>query len=126
VSGVTREVLVVDDEPDLVATYERLLRRQGCRVMSAGSRAAGLAALNRGRLRLLIADLKLPDGDGLDVVRAARSLPIPPPVIVVTGFSGEPSRAAALSAGATAFLTKPFSTAAFATLVRSILDRSPC
>jgi CheY-like chemotaxis protein len=120
-----RDVLVVDDEPDLVTTYERLLRRQGCRVVRAGSRAAGLAAVQRGSLDLLIADLKLPDGDGLDVVRAARSLPAPPAVIVVSGFVGEPSREAALSAGAAACLAKPFSTAAFAALVQSLLGGSP-
>jgi DNA-binding response OmpR family regulator len=123
---VTRDVLVVDDEADLVATYERLLRREGYRVASAGTRAAGLAAIQRDRPGLLIADLRLPDGDGLDVVRAARALPSPPHVIVVTGFGGEASRDAALSAGAAAFLTKPFSTAAFARLVRSILGPASC
>ena len=120
------DVLVVDDEPDLVATYERLLRRHGYRVISAGSRAAGLAAIRNGQPHLLIADLKLPDGDGLDVVRAARALPTPPPVIVVTGFASGTSREAAMAAGATAFLRKPFSTEAFRDLVRSILDARPC
>ncbi len=129
--GTTRDVLVVDvlvvdDEDDLVVTCERLLRRHGYRVISAGSRAGGRAAIARERPRLLIADLKLPDGDGLDVVRAARALPAAPPVIVVTGFGAEPSRAAALSAGATAFMTKPFPTAAFAKLVRSTLEAAPC
>jgi DNA-binding response OmpR family regulator len=122
VSRPPRDVLVVDDEPDLVATYERLLRRHGYRVLAAGSRADGLAAVRRGPLGLLIADLRLRDGDGLDVVRAARALPVPPPVIVVSGLGGEPNRAAALAAGATAFVTKPFSTTAFAELVRSILE----
>jgi DNA-binding response OmpR family regulator len=121
---MSRDVLVVEDEPDLVATYERLLHRHGCRVVSVGSRTAGLAAIRSGRPHLLITDLRLPDGDGLDVVRAARALPAPPPVIVVTGFGT--SRAAALAAGATAFLTKPFSTEAFNKLVRSMLEDRAC
>jgi DNA-binding NtrC family response regulator len=117
---MNRDVLIVEDEPDLVATYERLLHRHGYRVVSTGSRAAGLAAIRSRRPRLLITDLRLPDGNGLDVVRAARALPDPTPVIVVTGFGT--SRAEAMSAGATAFLTKPFSTEMFNKLVQSLLE----
>jgi len=120
---MNHDVLVVEDEPDLVATYERLLHRHGYRVVSTGSRAAGLAAIRSGRPLLLITDLRLPDGDGLDVVRAARALPTPTPVIVVTGFGA--SRPAAMAAGATAFLTKPFSTETFTKLVRTILEAGP-
>ena len=54
---------------------------------------AGLAALREEAPHLLIADLRLPDGDGLDVVRAARALPTPTPVIVVSGFASNDSRA---------------------------------
>jgi CheY-like chemotaxis protein len=75
-----------------------------------------------GRPDLLIADLRLSDGDGLDVVRAVRALPRPPPVIVVSGFTFGASREAATLAGATAILSKPFSTEAFTKLVRAILE----
>ena len=118
----TREVLVVEDEPDLVATYERLLRRQGCRTTSARSCAAGLRAIAIGPLDLLITDLRLPDGDGLVLVRAARALPTPAPVIVVSGFAFGASREAVTQAGATAILGKPFSTDEFTRLVRAILE----
>lgn len=114
-------VLVVDDEADLLATYDRLLRRHGYRTIAAGSQQAALAALEGEPLALIIADLRLPDGDGLDVVRAARARRPPPPVIVVTGFASEPSRRQALAAGATAYLAKPFSTSALTTLVREAL-----
>ena len=100
-------VLVVEDEIDLVATYERLLRRHGYRVVSARSREAGLAALKEERPHLLIADLRLPDGDGLDVVRAARALPTPTPVIVVSGFASNDSRAAALHAHNVVYEAQP-------------------
>jgi DNA-binding response OmpR family regulator len=72
-------ILVVDDEADLVANYERLLRRKGFQVVSAGTRGDGLALVERAPIALLITDLRLPDGDGLDLVRAARRLPTPPP-----------------------------------------------
>ena len=70
-------ILVVDDEADLVASYERLLRRKGYGIVSAGSRVEGLRLVAREPLALVITDLRLPDGDGLDLVRAARRLPTP-------------------------------------------------
>ena len=118
-------VLVVDDEADLAASYERLLRRQGYRAVLVGSRQAGLRAIEALPLRLVIADLLLPDGDGLDIVRAARALPAPPPVLVATVLTSRASRRAALAAGATAFLGKPFATEAFNRLVSELLGGAP-
>ena len=118
---MTAAVLIVDDEADFLATYDRLLRRQGYRTITAGSRQAALEALEGERPDLIIADVRLADGDGLDVVRAARACREPPPVIVVTGFASEQSRRQALAAGATAYLAKPFSTSALTALVREAL-----
>jgi two-component system response regulator PilR (NtrC family) len=116
-------VLVVEDEVDLVASYERLLRRLGYALIAAGTRREALAVIAREALSLVISDLRLPDGDGLDVVREARRQPAPIPVLVVTGFASEASRAAALAAGAAAYLSKPFSTSAFDALVEQALGR---
>jgi DNA-binding response OmpR family regulator len=116
---MSSRVLVVDDEADFLATYQRLLRRQGCEVITATSRAAGLAALASQPPHLVISDLRLPDGDGLDVVRAARRGLRPPAVIVVTGYPSDETRRAALAAGATTFLAKPFVAAALLAAIRS-------
>jgi DNA-binding response OmpR family regulator len=116
-----KPILVVDDEADLVTTYERLLRRRGHRVLSAGTCRGGLAVIEAHALSLVIADLRLPDGDGLDVVRAARALSTPLPVLVATGLASRTARQAALAAGATAFLAKPFATEAFCRLVSELL-----
>ncbi len=117
-------VLVVDDEVDFLATYERVFRREGLAVIAAASVALALVAIEREHLSLVISDLKLPDGDGLAVVRAARNGEPPVPVIVVTGFPSEDARRAALDAGATAFLPKPFVVSALVAAVRSTLDLS--
>ena len=118
-----RRVLVVDHETDFLATYERLLRRQGYEVITATSRAAGLDAVRAAalgqRLDLVISDLRLPDGDGLDVVRAARDAPDPPPVFVITGYPSDQTRRAAVAAGATAFFSKPFTAASLLAAIRS-------
>jgi DNA-binding response OmpR family regulator len=114
-----RRVLVIDDEADFLATYERLLGRHGYEVVMATSRAAGLAALAAERPHLVISDLRLPDGDGLDVVRAACAAREPVPVIVVTGYPSDETRRAALAAGATKFLAKPFVAAVLLAAIRS-------
>ncbi len=118
-------VLVVDDEADLRVTYERLLRRQGYRVVCAESRRQGLWLLQGEPLALVVSDLRLPDGDGLDVVRAARASPVPTPAIVVTGFPSAESRQAAMAAGASAFLVKPFSASGLARVVSEVLQTPP-
>ena len=114
-------ILVVDDEHDLLATYQRLFGREGFRVVTASSRADALGALGREAFALVIADLRLSDGDGLDVVRRALATPAPTPAIVVTGFASAAVRAAALGAGAADFFAKPFVAAALAARVRELV-----
>ena len=118
----TGSVLVVDDELDMRTSYERLLRRLGCRVIHADSRAAGLAAVQAEPLVLVVSDLRLGDGSGLDVIAAARAKPARVPSIVVTGFLSPESRRAALEAGASGFLAKPFAARDFTALVAQVLD----
>ena len=127
-AGVTdgaAPILIVDDEADLVATYERVLRRKGYRVISAHTLTDGLALIDHQPLRLLITDIRLPDGDGLDLVRAARRLPQPPPAIVVTGFASRAGRTAALAAGAAEYLDKPVAISSFTAAVEKALDDRP-
>jgi two-component system response regulator PilR (NtrC family) len=116
-------ILVVDDEPDLVKTYERLLQHKGYRVVSAGSCRDGLVVVEREPLALVLTDIRLPDGDGLDIVRAARrTTPSPTPTLVITGFASEAGRAAALAAGASGYLAKPFGAAGLLSLVQLTLS----
>ena len=117
------QILIVEDEPDMAATYERLLRRAGHRVVTAASRTEGMRLLETLRPRLVISDLRLPDGDGLDIIRAARMHDRPPTVIAITAFASRETRQAALDAGASAFLAKPFGIAAFSSLVEDLIVR---
>ena len=119
VTGDGGWVLVVDDEPDMRTSYDRLLRRMGYRVIQAASRRDGLAALHAEPLGLVISDLKLPDGSGLDLVAAAHAAGVP--AIVVTGFLSAESRRSALDAGAAGFLAKPFAARDFTALVARAL-----
>ena len=122
ISPVAR-VLVVESEPDLLPAYDRLLRRHGYEVVVATTRSAGLQALTCEHPQLVICDLRLPDGDGLDVVRAARAGADPTPVMVVTGHASGETRRAALAAGAVCFVAKPFTAAILLAQIRAALDR---
>src|SRR5688500_9722784 len=114
-------ILVVDDERDLATTCERLLRRLGYRVAIADSCAAAFAALGADPRVLVISDVRLPDGSGLDVIKAARRRPKPIPSIAITGQPSESGRQAAADLGAAGYLAKPFSAAALTDLVRQTL-----
>ena len=117
---MTETILVVDDEQDLAATCERLLRRRGWNVEIAGSREAALTRLaGQPRPVLAIVDRQLPDGDGLDVLRAARAANTR--VIMVTGYGSGPTRRLALEEGAVGFLAKPFSAQDLLDLVRETI-----
>jgi len=105
---VDAPVLIVDDETDLTNTLARLLGAQGYRVVTAGTRGEALGIIRERPLGLVICDLRLPDGDGLDVVRATVATPPHTPAIVVTGFPSPTTRRAALEAGAAEYLAKPF------------------
>lgn len=72
---------------------------------------------------LLVSDLRLPDGDGLALVREAGALTPPVPAIVISGYPSEASQVAARNAGAIEFLAKPFSNDALSRAVDKALER---
>jgi two-component system response regulator PilR (NtrC family) len=83
-------------------------------------------AVERAPLALVVTDLRLPDGDGLDIVRAAQqTTPSPTPALVVTGFASEASRLASLAAGASGYMAKPFGAVALVSLVEGALRARP-
>ena len=114
-------ILVVDDEIDLATTFTRLLGRHGYRAIAVGSCDEARAAMRDEVPVLVVSDVRLPDGDGLDLVRTARAQMPPIPAIVMTGHATPGTRHAALEAGAFAFLAKPFPTATLVTLVEEAL-----
>ena len=101
-------VLLVEDTPSLSLTYEMLLTRGGYRVECAFSAAEALDRHGRGAHRVVLLDLMLPDGDGIDVLRAMRAADPGVRAIVMTA-NGSINRAVeAMRGGAFDFLVKPF------------------
>jgi CheY-like chemotaxis protein len=112
-NGLTRTVLVVDDEPDLVANCERLLLRLGHVSLRAHTGIEALALIDREKPDLVVSDLRLPGADGLAVTRHARGHVPPIPVILITAYDSPEARRAATESGVEVYLAKPFSNAAF-------------
>lgn len=116
-------VLLVDDEPDLLVTYGRLLRQHGFKVITATGREAALKVIRSSAVppAVVITELRLADGNGLDVVRAANACEPAPTVIAISRFPSGIERRIALEAGATTYLTKPVSLSTFSLAVTKAL-----
>jgi len=102
-------VLVVDDEPDMLENFTRILRRAGYRCLTASDAQRGLALVESERPDLLLTDLKMPGMDGMELLRQARELDPALPVIVITAFATIESAVAAIKEGAFDYLPKNFS-----------------
>jgi two-component system NtrC family response regulator/two-component system nitrogen regulation response regulator GlnG len=120
--GRAGPILIVEDEVDLRNTYERILRRLNFEVIAVERATEGLRIAESRPIRLVITDLRLPDMDGIALIRAIRACAVPPPIIVASGLDSGATRRAALDAGAIAYLTKPFSVATLTAKVQEILS----
>jgi DNA-binding response OmpR family regulator len=116
-------VLVVDDEPQIADVLGGYLERDGMTVEACGSVAEALRALERFAPDILVLDITLPDGSGLDVLRAASSPEARVPTIMLTARSDEADRIVGLELGADDYVTKPFSPREVVARVRSLLRR---
>ena len=122
-------LLLVDDEPDLLAALATGLRREGYAVDTAGSVAEASEHLTEHPYDLVCLDLGLPDGDGRAVCRAIRggelTVPDAPParVLMLTARDGLDDRVGGLDDGADDYLVKPFSFVELSARVRALLRR---
>jgi two-component system response regulator PilR (NtrC family) len=115
-------VLVVDDEADIRELLELTLLRMGLSVECAGSVAEALEQLKRHEFNLCLTDMRLPDGDGLALVRHIEANCSDLPVAVITAHGSTENAVAALKAGAFDYVSKPLSLEQLRTLVKSALD----
>jgi two-component system KDP operon response regulator KdpE len=116
-------VLAVEDEPSLRGVLRALFEAQNYRFAEAGTAGRALIEARSRKPDILIVDLGLPDGNGLDVIRDVRAWSAVP-IIVLSARTMEEQKIAALDAGADDFVTKPFSALELLARVRSALRRS--
>jgi two-component system, OmpR family, KDP operon response regulator KdpE len=116
-------ILVVDDEPSILAAIVPLLRSRGYEVATATSGYDALESVDRHPPQLVLLDLGLPDLDGVEVcrrLREGRAIPI----IVLSARGAEPDKVAALDAGADDYVTKPFGADELLARLRAALRRA--
>jgi len=117
---MTTRVLVVDDEPRMAEVIGAALERAGhaCEVCTSG--AAALAAFDERGADVIVTDWKMPDMDGLALLRAVRERRGDVPVILVTAHGSVPAAVAAMREGAFDYVTKPFDNDE----LRALVDRA--
>jgi two-component system, NtrC family, response regulator PilR len=103
-----KRVLIVDDERSMREMLAILLKKEGLDVRSAGSRAEAADELARGGIDLVLTDVKLPDGDGLEILRHVRAGSPETAVVVMTAYGTTEMAVAARKLGAEAYILKPF------------------
>jgi two-component system response regulator PilR (NtrC family) len=116
------QVLVVDDEPDIRELLELTLVKMGLGVRSVGTIADAKALLKEGPFDLCLTDMRLSDGEGLDLVRHIAGLGADLPVAVITAYGSAENAVAALKAGAFDYVSKPVGLEQLRTLVKSALS----
>ncbi len=118
-------LLVVDDEPDLRTLYELTLLREGYDVECAGSVDEAWAMLAERPYQLVITDMRLPDGTGLDLLHRMEAAGRGEKAMVITAYASPENAVEALKAGAYDYLTKPVDLRQFRAVVASALGRTP-
>ncbi|MDR1662139.1 MAG: response regulator, partial [Azoarcus sp.] len=123
--AVAKDVLIVDDEADIRELLELSLLRMGLGADSVGSLAEARELIERSGYRLCLTDMRLPDGDGLELVEYIQRHRPGLPVAVITAFGSIETAIRALKLGAFDFVTKPIELMVLRGLVRHALELQP-
>ena len=118
------KILIVDDEPNILISLEYLMKREGYEVLLARDGDEALAAIRRERPVLVLLDVMIPGRTGFEVcgaVRADESLAATK-IVLLTAKGRDTDIAKGMALGATAYVTKPFSTRELAQRVRELLE----
>ncbi|WP_159880917.1 sigma-54-dependent transcriptional regulator [Aquitalea denitrificans] len=117
----TLRVLVVDDEPDIRELLELTLLKMGLDVVTAGNVTDAKALLLREPFNLVLSDMRMPDGEGIEVVEFIAEQALDIPSAIITAYGSTENAVKAMKAGAFDYLSKPISLAQLRTLVKSVL-----
>ena len=116
-----KRVLIVDDELSMREMLAILLKKEGLDVRTAASRAEAARTLGEGPVDLVLTDVKLPDGDGLEILRQVKAAAPATPVVVMTAFGTTEVAVGARKLGAEAYILKPFDVDELRIVVRDAL-----
>src|SRR4029453_10327523 len=108
--GRVKRIVVVDDEQSMRELLAIMLRKEGYEVVVANSRAMAASVLAQGAVEMVLTDVKLPDGDGIEILRHVKAASPETAVVVMTAFGSPGMAVQAMKAGAPAHLTTPSAT----------------
>jgi DNA-binding NtrC family response regulator len=114
-------ILVVDDSKESREVCQRVLRKEGYEVQGVDNGKKALDELKATRFDLIITDLKMPEVDGISLLKKAKEIYPEIFVIVMTGYPDEESRIQAIKAGASDYLAKPIEVSDLITTVKRCL-----
>ena len=122
---MSRKILIIEDEPDIRKTLEYNISREGYEVISASSLSEARQNLESSSFSLLLLDLMLPDGSGLDLFRELKQdkSKSSMPVIILTAKDDEVDKVVGFELGADDYVTKPFSVRELILRVKAVLKR---
>ncbi|MCG2661405.1 MAG: response regulator [Kiritimatiellae bacterium] len=103
-----RNILIIDDEKDLCLLLCDALSAKGYHVATANTRKEGMVCLKKASPDLVFLDLKLPDGDGINILSAIRRRSPKTIVNIISAYGSEESKEEAMKKGARGFIDKPF------------------
>ena len=119
------KILVIEDEPDIRRNLEYNISREGFNVITAGSLSEAEELVNSNSLSLILLDLMLPDGSGLDLCKKFKSNSKTEsiPIIILTAKDDEVDKVVGFELGADDYVTKPFSVRELVLRIKAILKR---
>ena len=122
---MSQRILIIEDEPDIRKTLEYNISREGYKVVSASSLSEGKEQINSSDFSLILLDLMLPDGSGLDLCREIKSDKdkSSTPIIILTAKDDEVDKVVGFELGADDYVTKPFSVRELILRIKAILKR---
>jgi len=120
----THLALIVDDEPDIRELLEMTLGRMNIHTRSAANLEEALALLESEKFDICLTDMRLPDGNGIDLVRHIQQQDINLPTAVITAYGSMDTAVDALKAGAFDFVSKPVDLTVLRNLINSVLKLS--
>ena len=123
---MSNKVLVIEDEPDIRKTLEYNLTREGFEVYGCGSIKEAKKLIENPNFSIILLDLMLPDGSGLDLCREVKSDSTTQdiPIIILTAKDDEVDKVVGFELGADDYVTKPFSIRELILRVKAILKRN--
>ena len=120
---IEQHILIVDDDLEIRKLLGRYLAEQGFRVTLASDKRTLKAALGSNDIKLIVLDVMLPDGSGLDICRDMRAENSHVPIILLTALKEDVDRIIGLEIGADDYLGKPFNPRELAARIRAVLRR---